>query len=461
MRFDKNTLKTIRNTKLEIHCLSVRIWQKMANGVELTGHGTIKQNERGTFYIEFVVTNTVYTIASGSRKSFNERIPANPLNPSEKVYAEFEALNNERFTSEGFNLTINLLQKNINKVVYIQLPYVQSVTEQESSSNHHNYLYYEFSEKVDLPANVLNETTSTKGLETSSWDEVNIKYDSFELIIREEKDHTTVKISGTFDTNSMILCANFYIGFSCGVMPQPYFVVERVGSKSVTKIKSIDNHNSRKKSSNPIPSNYGVDGKASGIHSYELFKLIFNLQQSKPRWFASILGQWERVWHGFLSFDEIRELVLSVAIEGLLNDVYIPVFKQTRADSELEIEIKVIIKMFDSLNVSDAYRSRLKGSVSYWKNITAANSLDILVSEGVINSDDKKVWNKLRNESAHPKIKELNSAEKIKKVDDLLDCLNLFHKLILNVIGYTGPVNIFDARQARPLGKIHHIEVLN
>ncbi|ARP40820.1 hypothetical protein [Vibrio syngnathi] len=461
MFFDKNAFKVIRNTELKIHCLSVRIWQDMPNGIELTGHGTIKQNKFGTLYIEFVCTNTVYNPPSGARRSLNARIPANSLNPSEKIYAEFEALNGERFTSEGFTLTINLFERNRNKVIYIHLPYVQSVKEREGSNHHSNYLYYEFCEKVDVPANVLNETKSTKGSESSSWDETKIEHDSFELVVQDETDHTIVKVSGDFDTEKMVACANFYIGFSCGVMPQAYVVVESMGSKSVTRIKSFNNQNSRKRSSNPIPSDVGIDGKASGAHSYDLFKQIFSLQQNEPNRFASIWGQWERVWYGFTSVDEISELVLSVAVEGLLNDVYIPVFKQTRTDAELEAEINAIKKMFDELDISKAHRDRLKGSVSYWKNITAAKALDLLVSEGVIDTNDKKVWNKLRNDSAHPKIKELNSAEEQEKLDNVLDCLNLFHRLVLNIIGYTGPVNIFSAGQDRPLSMIQNKDVLS
>lgn len=461
MFFDKKAFKVIRNTELKIHCLSVRIWQDMPNGIELTGHGTIKQNKFGTLYVEFVCTNTVYNLPSGSRRNLNERIPANSLNPSEKVYAEFETLNGERFTSEGFTFTINLLRINFNKVIYFQLPYVQSVTDREGSNHHSNYLYYEFCEKVDIPTNVWNETKSTKGTGSSSWDETKIEHYNFKLVVQTEIDHTTVKVSGDFNTEKMIASANFYMGFSCGVVPQTYVVMENIGNKSVTRIKSFNNQNSRKRSSNPIPSNVAVDGKANGDHSYDLFKQIYGLQQNEPNRFASISGQWERVWYGFTSVDEISELVLSVAIEGLLNDIYIPVLKKTRIDAELEAEIDAITKLIDALDIAQAHRNRLKGSVTYWKNITAAKALDLLIGEGVIDTNDKKVWKKLRNDSAHPKIKELNSAEKQKKLDDVLGCLNLFHRLVLNIIGYTGPVNIFSAGEDRSLAMIQNKDVLS
>lgn len=42
MIISRSELDNIRNTKLEIHCLSIRIWQKIDGGLELKGHGKIK-----------------------------------------------------------------------------------------------------------------------------------------------------------------------------------------------------------------------------------------------------------------------------------------------------------------------------------------------------------------------------------------------------------------------------------
>lgn len=168
------------------------------------------------------------------------------------------------------------------------------------------------------------------------------------------------------------------------------------------------------------------------------------LHKEHINFFNCIYSQWERTWHGFNSTGDISELVLTVAIEGILNDVYIPTFKQTRVDNELEKAVSLIKKQLDALELNKEHLSRLKMSVSYWKNITAAKSLDILISENVINKNDKKIWNEIRNASAHPKNKELNNIEEQLKREKVLICLNLFHKLVLNVVGYTGPVSLFS-----------------
>jgi hypothetical protein len=164
-----------------------------------------------------------------------------------------------------------------------------------------------------------------------------------------------------------------------------------IGDESHTIIKSINNQDSRHSLLNFIPSHLAVDGRDNGEHSYQLLKNIVILNEIEPNMFLSLYSQWERVWYAFTSVSEISELVLSVAIEGLLNDIFIPAFKQTRIDKKLTEDIKVIKEHISDLPISLEHISRLSGSVSYWKNITAKKALDILEEENVITSEDKKV----------------------------------------------------------------------
>lgn len=54
MHFDTNFISSVRSSEMEIHCLSVRIWQNHVDGLRLNGHGTIKQNKFGTLFLEMV-----------------------------------------------------------------------------------------------------------------------------------------------------------------------------------------------------------------------------------------------------------------------------------------------------------------------------------------------------------------------------------------------------------------------
>ncbi|WP_158160268.1 hypothetical protein [Vibrio metoecus] len=175
------------------------------------------------------------------------------------------------------------------------------------------------------------------------------------------------------------------------------------------------------------------------------------------KYFDCVSSQWERVWRGFNSSDDIAELVLSVAVEGVLNDIYIPDFKQSRQDQQLIEAIKEIKLKLNELDIDVTYLSRLQSSVSYWKNITAARALDILIAEGVLADNDKKLWNSIRNTSAHPLSKELSNVEEQKKRDDLYSCIDIFHKLILNVLAYSGPVTLFSSEDRQAVWLEHRL----
>jgi hypothetical protein len=463
MHLSKELLIAIRNCELKLHCLKVRIWQNIDGGIKLSGHGTIEQNKFGSLYIEFVQTEIEFNFDSGTHRSFVKQFPDDSFDEFQTIFAEFELLNGEVFTSEGFSLKINLLNRQSNQVMFIGLPFIKLIEQREGSNHSENFLYYEINEKVDLPANKINKVKSTRGYESSSKNETEIVQEYFKLNIYQDDKHTEIIVKGNFEANDIIDSVNFYLGFSCGIMPQPYLQLIKVGEEKITIIKSINNQKSHQTLLNVIPSYLSVDGKANGSHSYLLFNKINELKKDNAIKFLSLYSQWERVWYGFTSVNEISELVLSVAIEGLLNDVFIPTFKKTRIDEQQTEEIKDIKAHIASLSISPEHINRLSGSVSFWGNITAKKALDILEEEGVISIDDKKIWGKLRNRCAHPKVKESNSAEEQRRRDEVLSCLDLFNKLILNALSYSGAVNFVSSsyNEIDTMSVVEHKELLN
>ncbi len=110
--------------------------------------------------------------------------------------------------------------------------------------------------------------------------------------------------------------------------------------------------------------------------------------------------------------------------------------------------------------MDNRYKDRLQNSVSYWKNVTAARALEILIEEGVLNYSDKKIWGEVRNAAAHPKKEELNNDVQIEVESKFYHCLNLFNKLVLNVVGYSGPLVIFDLLEDPAIQTITYKQVL-
>lgn len=456
---NRDALNSILNSKFKIHCLSVKIWQAIPDGIELSGHGIIKQNKYGTLYLEFICTENKCSLKGDLVTKF----PRDRLDPSEKLLGEFISLNGTKLTSEGFSVEINAFNRESPHVLRTQLPSITFV-EDRLSDLRENFLRYEFAESLHIPANVSNSrTSSSTKYESHIWNETLIELEDFKIRINDEKNYSMVRVTGDFEPEDLYDCINFYIGFSGGVLPQPYVVIKHTGDKEVTTIRSVNNQNTHKRSSNPIPERVvtGSGKKAETEHSYELFNRIYDICQKERDYFKSIYSQWVQVWHGFHTQSSIAELVLSVAIEGILNDIYIPAFKKNRADSLLISEIERIKKLINELEISRDHKQRLMGSVSYWKNITVSKALDILISEGIVSDSDKKIWADIRNEAAHPQLKNIDFPQQQAKRDKVLQCLNLFHKLILNVVQYSGPVHVFAIDKDTPVELIQYKNVLS
>lgn len=209
-----------------------------------------------------------------------------------------------------------------------------------------------------------------------------------------------------------------------------------------------------------------VDGFADDkyknyAYHYALLENMDSLYRKNPKRFESIYSQWERVWYSFQSKNSIMFLTLSVAIEGLLNDIYIPTIKSRDENIEMNTEIDEIKTQIKSLELTSEQRNRLLGSVSYWKSITAAKALNYLVEHKIITIDDKKLWQELRNESAHPKVRENDLAKERLELEQVLSCLNLFHKLILNTLTFSGPIIIFQGDRKFTCEELIHTDILS
>lgn len=454
MILTKEKLESIRKKDFKIHCLKVKIWQN--NGLSMEGHGTININKKGTLYVEFICTKNNININENNYDTLTPSFPLDNYNDEEKLHAEFTSLDGDIFQTEGFSLKVFLLHVNTNQIITFALSYIINMERSECEFKR-DFMHYEFFESVDIHHNVMNKATSTQGEESMSWDETKIELDNFTTRIINEKSYTSVKVLGDFKHAVIMDCLNFYIGFSCGILPQPYLIITHSGMEKTIKIVSINNELSRKRSSNPIPSSVMLNNKADGEHSFNLFKKILDLRLNEFKRFNTLRAQWKRVWEGFTSSQEICELVLSVAVEGILNDIFIPIFNENRQDVLLNNKIESIKKEIDKLNLSLNDLSKLKSSVSYWKTITAAKALDILMKEGVINENDKKTWQKVRNDAAHPKIREVNADLMKRKRDELIKCIDIFHKLSLNVIGYSGPLIIFSENKREAIYINHKI----
>ena len=302
---------------------------------------------------------------------------------------------------------------------------------------------------------------SSLGSESHSWNQTVIDLDGYSISMVKHKDYTEVNVTGCFEPDRLFKYLKFYIGFSSASMPQPYYMIRIVNGEEKRTVYSISNKQKLQTSSSPMISSAGGEKYRDSTYHYSLLENIIKLYIENPKQFDSLYSQWERVWHSFQSKNSIMILTLSVAIEGLLNDIYIPAITTKGDNTKLEAQIDNIKKQIKSLDLTNDQRSQLIGSVSYWKKITAAKALVYLIEHGVITIEDKKLWQDLRNESAHPKVREENLAKERLELEQVLSCLDLFHKLILNTLKFSGPIRVLQLRKNYNYVELNHIDVLS
>ncbi|WIG78455.1 hypothetical protein KFZ67_06335 [Photobacterium damselae] len=451
-------IEKLRTGDLVLHCVQVDVFQKMDDGLKMSGHGTIKINSVGTIYLEFICTISENVPLA----LFNERLPKDPLNDEHKLYLRTQTIDGDVYESDGFFIQINMNSSHppVHHYIFLSAINSSSIAEPHESTED-SYLYFEFAEHFSIPANKSNSVVSTLGGESHSWNQTVLEMEGYSISMVKKPSHTEVCVTGCFEPEELLPCLKFYIGFCSASMPQFVYMLKRTSGGKQEVISSITNNQKRQRSFSPMIASVGNEKYSDSVYHYNLLKSIISVYKNNPKRFRSVYSQWERVWYSSQSKNSIMILTLSVAIEGLLNDIYIPAIKRKKDNSELEAEIKKVKQQVKMLELTDDQRSRILGSVSYWKNITAAKALDYLIEQSVITSLDKKLWQELRNESAHPKVHEENLAKEKLEREKVLSCLNLFHKLVLNTLMFSGPVGVLQVGKEPIYAELIHAEILN
>ncbi|WP_438862743.1 hypothetical protein [Neptunicella sp.] len=448
----------LRKGDLVIHCVDVEIFQTESDGLRLKGHGSIKVNKVGTLYLEFISVEADKV----PRAFFAERIPKDSLDEKEILHLKAKSINGDMYESQGFSIEVNFNTNNQPTLLYV---FLSSLTCRSQTKDYepfdNQYLYFEFSERFDIPANKSNSETSTLGNESHTWNQTLINVENFNVSMVKHKTYTEVRVEGQFDIAEVKTCLLFYIGFTSASMPQLVLTVERDGKSKTEIISSVRNSQKLQSSTSPIASNVSTTKGDRQQYHYNLFSNILALYRSQRGRFDSIYSQWERVWYAFQSQNSILMLTLSVGIEGLLNDIYIPRIKKKNDNSALKAQIRKINKEIKKLELTKGQKERLCNSVGYWGNVTALNALDHLIEHNVITKEDKDRWKELRNESAHPRVKVDSLSCEIEEREKVLSCLNTFHKLILNTLSYSGPVALLNGNKDHDLIEVIFQNILD
>lgn len=452
-------IENIRSGKLDLHCVSVLITQKFKEGLTLKGYGTIKINKVGTIYLEFICLEDNLKL-NKKTTSFQASFPDDPFDQDQKLYLEATTLDGDKVFAKEFSIRLNMFARQPPYRFHILLHEISFTNSEESQGfESKSYIYFEFLEKPRIPANKRNSEKNSYGEESHSWNESEIKIEDTTITIIDRNDRVEARARGDFDSEELYQAMIFYIGLSSGSLPQPYCFIERTDCHTTMHFKSVRINLRGKSIPAPITENFISEGFPA-CH-YAILPSILKLKREHPLRFESAFSQWKRVWHSFQSENDIAMLSLGVAVEGILNDVFIPEMKRTIVDKELETTKSLLISQLDKLDARNDHKQTLISTVERWGNIHPAKALSILSDKSLVLKPERKAWIDLRNAAAHPVFKENNEARQIKERDRTANTLNLFYRLILNILKYEGPIFKFRANSQPDTIRADHIEVLD
>lgn len=423
----------IKSKDICIHCSKIKIYQKSQGGVVMYGYGHIKINNTGSIYLEYVCTK---------QRNIENRLgilqyPKNNLSVDEELHLSAEAITGQKFTSSGFSFQIenSALKDKFTGVLFLTQLNCE-YTDQFQHSNY-NFLRVEFNEKCSVTKNKLNSIRSTLGSESHSRNQAEFTIENNSYSIVSHKDHTEICVSGYFNVDLILESILFYIGFSSGVNPQPYYIEKRTEQHVIKQILSIDDRLSDSKIPPVIPENclYNEDPH----YHYKLLEKIINIKKTNSKAFDSSNAQWQRIWHSFKNPHSIVMLTLSVSIEGLLNDLYKDYINRQLEDPRFDSIKLDVIDEIKKTEISPEHQTTIISQIERWGNIYPNKMLDFMISKGTVTEKEKKSWSKLRNKSAHPTNSSIDTIRNTKELQLIYDCINIFNKLVLNIYNYKGP----------------------
>ncbi|OTH00994.1 hypothetical protein [Acinetobacter sp. ANC 4973] len=441
----------VRNKKIELNCTEILIYQN--KGMCLKGYGKIKINSVGTIYLDFIC-QSAYNLPE--IEFFSTKYPKNDLIAEQVFNLIGKTLDGRTFTSKSFNVKLNHQIYLLPIQIYIFLSYIEF---SEKVKNEISFLYLETQQILEIPSNTI---TSTIGDSRSERNETIFSLFNDNLKFRYVKNYQNksyIELIGNFQTNRTHDCLRLYYGLTTGCLLQFYYSFQQIKKERIQRINSINTNKIDHRFFQVCPTNISVDNKLSLDFHENFLVIIFKLAAENENIFNSVFEQWSRLWDASRSTQQILNLVITTSVEGLLNDIFIPIFEED-VDQKLLDEISNIKNIIKALDINHSYKQRLHNSISYLKNITANKALNLLVIKKVLTKDEVKVWKELRNEVAHPKNKILDIDDQKKVESNFLLCLNLFNNLIFQALRYDGVRYYFTNEDSPKITEFKHCQDL-
>ncbi|MDV0438283.1 hypothetical protein [Xanthomonas sacchari] len=220
------------------------------------------------------------------------------------------------------------------------------------------------------------------------------------------------------------------------VEPPEYSIVEgdRETLRLATRRKELMTHRLMPPIRNLRPS---ADDTHAFLHAFLLHATGSTKESNRPRegYSELIFRHWHRILRARESDIENSALVLSVAVEGLLNEAFANEHDVDDVFIQQLDRAKPILKDAD---LEERARACVLSSIGNARRPRVGDVLRRLIEQGVLSQRHLDAWSGMRHASAHGGVLSNDELALQEHIDRFHVCLDLFYRLVFILIGYRG-----------------------
>ena len=420
MSFTHTDEQKIVEKSFIIECSKIILTQNIGTDpVIYSGPGSIYQDEN---YQLFVKIYHIYEDPIDQLRNYNvlKSMSASSGIVEDSHFFKLEAfdMNGKSWVTEKVLITILLIPTfSIGRVINVKIDDISTMTpfshEKEAISQ------VVIPGKFNLPYNAWLQEGAVKSLSAIQFELENAK-----ISINRFQGYLEIQICHPLDVspikNGLLEALSIAIGYELS----PLITYTVANGERTMKIHSSN--------SSIISNKYSIINSLPGRDAEKLIQFTscyINTFKSKPNDFYLF---WKKVVGAGRTYLEVSWLVVSVSIEGLINDFSKiveedPVLKQNCEEAAKEIKASGLI--------NEDVKNKLLVSLAYYPKATPNVILRHLVKKYSLDNNMVKAWGRLRNKSAHADVKSGGKALE-NNMDNYFLCLKLFYTLFMIKINY-------------------------
>ncbi|RMV38630.1 hypothetical protein ALP12_05612 [Pseudomonas savastanoi pv. phaseolicola] len=429
MLLDNKEIESVIENSLSIDFVSMVLTQNAIDDPrKYSGPGSIFLDADGVIHLKMY---HVYQDDEDIQRDFGDSFNDDGLLPGKMIgdqhYYSLKAVDmkGRQWISSHISLSGNTSFPARGKIIETSLQKIilaHARTEGDEPKEEHAYIV--FPGKYKIPCN-----TFEKGEKGTSLTICKLNLGDYNCEIKKRDSYMDMLIRGssvmTIDKYSNILIES--VSICVGAFLRPKL---RIESSKEARLAVI--YSAGKPSTQELQ--FPIDGMTTRESTHlEEFVRKYTKKIGEP--FTELFGYWYRVFSESSGELENRALVLTTAIEGLLKKYF---QEHGSPDSEFIAQVNDAKPKIKVVEIGKRVKDRILSSLGNAVSPTAKNSLHSLAVSGIIPDELIKIWNELRNKSAHADELKKSDAELQEFLDQLFGCLELFYCLLLRHIEYKG-----------------------